>query len=128
MYLRFLVAKINEDSGRDLGVFHALRSLRNEGKLAPQEEERHDCILEWFDTHLEKPSRFTASKPPFYRKQSKALSWFKHTSHEHLAHVRELVVMLEHHGIAVQMLKATRVGYIVYEDEFQIVAQPFCET
>jgi len=26
------------------------------------------------------------------------------------------------------MLKADRVGYIVYEDDFQIVAEPFADT
>jgi hypothetical protein len=64
----------------------------------------------------------------FYRKKSAAISWFKDTAHEHLARVRELVVILEHHGVPVRMLKADRVGYVVYEDEFQIVAQPFADT
>jgi hypothetical protein len=39
-----------------------------------------------------------------------------------------LVVIPEHHGISVRMLKADRVGYIVYEDDFQIVAEPFADT
>ena len=50
---------------------------------------------------------------------------FKDTAHEHVARVRELVAILEHHGISVRTLKAKRVGYIVYEDEFQIVAEHF---
>jgi hypothetical protein len=128
MYLRFLFAHIDEDSERELGVFHAVINLQVEGKLHYHEEERHDSIREWFDEHLKKPTRFTASKPPFYRKKNKAISWFKDTAHEHLAHVRELVGILEHHGISVRMLKANRVGYIVYEDEFQIVAEPFADT
>jgi hypothetical protein len=33
----------------------------------------------------------------------------------------------QQHGISVRMLKASRVGYIVYEDEFQIVAEPFAD-
>ena len=128
MYLRFVVADIDEDSGRELGVFHAVRNLREEEKLHAHEEEMHDSIVRWFDKHLEKPTRFTASKPPYYRKKNVAISWFKDTAHEHLARVRELVVILEHHGVSVRMLKANRVGYIVYEDEFQIVAQPFSDT
>ena len=128
MYLRFVVADINEDSGRELGVFHAIRNLRDEEKLHAHEEDLHDAIVQWFDKHLEEPRRFTASKPPYYRKKNVAISWFKDTAHEHLARVRELVVILEHHGVSVRMLKANRVGYIVYEDEFQIVAQPFADT
>ena len=128
MYLRFVVADIDKDSGRELGVFHAIRNLRDEEKLQAHEEETHDSIVQWFDEHLRRPTRFTASKPPFYRKKNAAISWFKDTAHEHLARVRELVVILEHHGVSVRMLKASRVGYIVYEDEFQIVAQPFSDT
>jgi hypothetical protein len=128
MYLRFVIADIDEDSGCELGVFHAIRNLQDKEELSTHEEEQHDSIIQWFNEHLEKPTRFTASKPKFYRKQSKAISWFKDTAHEHLARVRELIVILEHHGISVRMLKANRVGYIVYEDEFQIVAQPFGDT
>jgi hypothetical protein len=128
VYLRFVVGDIDEDSGRELGVFHAIWNLRAKEKLATHEEERHDSIRQWFNEHLDVPTRFTASKPPFYGKKNKAISWFKHTAHEHLARIRELVVILEHHGISVRMLKANRVGYVVYEDEFQIVAEPFADT
>lgn len=79
-------------------------------------------------TKPSQPARFTASRPPFYRKKSRAISWFKDTAHEHVARVRELVVILEHHSVSVRVLKADRVGYIVYQDEFQIVAQPFTDT
>jgi hypothetical protein len=125
MYLRFVVAEINEDSQRELGVFHAAGKLRDEGKLLDHEQEEHDLIREWFNRHLEKPNRFTNAKPPYYRKQSKALSWFKDSAHEHLSQIRSLVAILENHGVSVQMLKTDHVGYIVYEDEYQIVAEPF---
>jgi hypothetical protein len=128
MYLRFVVAHLDEDSERDLGIFHAVWKLRDEERLHDHEEDLHDTSIEWFNRNLEKPTRFTASKPPFYRKQKRAISWFKDTAHEHLTRVRELVAILEHHGVSVQMLKATRVGYIVYEDDFQIVAEPFADT
>jgi hypothetical protein len=45
MYLRFVVADIDEDSGRELGVFHAIRRLRDEEKLHAHEEELHDSIV-----------------------------------------------------------------------------------
>jgi hypothetical protein len=126
-YLRFVVADIHEDSGQELGVFHGVLRLREEGKLYRHEEDLHDLTRQWFNENLEKPTRFTASKPPFYRKASKAISWFKDTAKDHLAHVRDLVAILQNHGIGVQMLKTERVGYVVYEDEFQIVAEPFAD-
>jgi hypothetical protein len=125
MYLRFVVAEIHHRSMRELGVFHAVRNLREDGELYPHEEEQHDLIRQWFHDNLPKPTRFTASKPPFYRKENKAISWFKDTAHEHLVQIRYLVAILENHGVSVRMLKTERVGYVVYEDESQIVAQPF---
>jgi hypothetical protein len=124
-YLRFVVADIHENSGKELGVFHAVLRLREGGKLDEHEEDLHDATRQWFNKNLEKPTRFTASKPPFYRKPNKAISWFKDTAKDHLAHIRDLVAILQSHGIAVQMLKTDRVGYVVYEDEYQIVAEPF---
>jgi hypothetical protein len=128
MYLRFVVADIDGDSERALGVFHAVRYLRDAGKLYAYEEDQHDMVRWWFNENLERPTRFTASKPPFYRKKNKAISWFKHTAIEHLARVRELAAILDNHGVPVRTLKAKRVGYVVYEDEYQIVAEPFADT
>jgi hypothetical protein len=125
VYLRFVVADIDESTGRELGLFHAVRDLRETGKLQHHEEEQHDLIRQWFNDNLEKPTRFTASKPPYYRKQDKAISWFKDSANQHLARMRELSNILEHHGISVRMLKTDRVGYVVYEDEYQVVAEPF---
>jgi hypothetical protein len=127
MYLRFVVADIDEDSERALAVFHAVWNLRDAGKLHSHEEEHHDSIRWWFHDNLERPTRFTASKPPFYRKKSRAISWFRDSATEHLSRVRELVVILETHDVSVRMLKAQRVGYVVYEDEYQVVAEPFAD-
>jgi len=127
MYLRFVVADIDEDSERALGVLHAVWNLRDAGSLYAHEEEHHDSVRWWFHENLEKPTRFTASKPPFYRKKSRAISWFKDSATQHLERVRELVAILETHAVPVRMLKAQRVGYVVYEDKNQVVAEPFSD-
>ena len=128
MYLRFVIADIDEDSEQRLGVFHAVRNLRDEGRLHPDEEEQHDRIREWFDENLERPTRFNASKRRFFDKKNRGLSWFKETAEEHLRWIRGLVAILENHRIAVEMLTAKRIGYVIYEDEYQIVAEPFADT
>ncbi len=113
MYLRFVVDEIDEDSERALGVFHAVRYLRDAGRLHAYEEDLHDMVRWWFNEDLERPARFTAAKAPLYRKKNRALSWFKDTAVEHLAHVRELVAILENHGLHVRTLKTRRLGYVV---------------
>ena len=125
MFPRFVVSEIDADSWRELGVFHAIANLRRRRVISNHEQHQHDSIKEWFNENTAKPTRFTASKPPFYRKRSKAISWFKDSAQEHLARVRSLVSILEHQGVSVRILKTDRVGCAVYEDEHQIVAEPF---
>ncbi len=52
MYLRFVVADIDEDSGRELECFMRSLNLRDQEKQV-HEEEIHDSIIEWFNEHLE---------------------------------------------------------------------------
>jgi hypothetical protein len=44
-----------------------------------------------------------------------------------ISRIRSLVAILQNHGILVEMLTTDRVGYIAYQDEFQIVAEPFAD-
>jgi len=127
MYLRFVVSEIDPDSQRYLGVFQIAARLIDSGDLYQDEFEELQGIRDWFNEHLEKPTRFTASKPPYYRKAQRAISWFKDSAIEHIAMMRKMAAFLEGRGLAVRVLKAERVGYAVYEDEFQIVAEPFAD-
>jgi protoheme ferro-lyase len=127
MYIRFVVGELDDDSGNATGIFQAIYGLRDAGKLYAYEETILEELRQWFKTHLQIPDRFTASKPPHYRKQNKAISWFKDTAHEQVARIREIVAILENHGIPVRMIKADRVGYVVYEDDIQVVAEPFSD-
>jgi hypothetical protein len=65
--------------------------------------------------------------PPYYRKRQNGISWFKATAEEHISKIRELIALLENHGVRVEMIKTTRPGYVIYEDNFQIVAVPFAD-
>ena len=60
--------------------------------------------------------------------KAQAISWFRDTAILHIAKMREFQEILERYGVAVQMIKAKRLGYVLYEDEFQIVAYPFNDT
>jgi hypothetical protein len=91
MFVRFVVDELDVDSKQPLGVFQAIARLAGQGILALQEEQQKKEIGKWFDKNLAKPTRFTTSKPPHYRKQSKAISWFKDSAHAHISQVRLLV-------------------------------------
>jgi hypothetical protein len=127
MYLRFAVERRDEDSGKGLGFFHAARELCERGDLDEWELDSLLDLRDWFNEHLEKPDRLTASKPPYYRKKSKAISWFKDSATEHLDRAQQMIAILHRHGVVVHTYRAERVGYVTYEDEFQIVAEPFAD-
>jgi hypothetical protein len=127
MYLRFVVPNIDEDSERMLGVFHAIWNLRDRGLLYPYEEDEHDSLRYWFNTYLRKPTRFTAAKPPYCGKKRKAICWFKDSAQSHIWQIWGLVAILQDHGIPVHILKTERAGYVVYEDEYQVAAEPFAD-
>ena len=128
MFLRFVTHEVHEESHEELGVFQAAFRLRNNGALSKQEEAAFEEIREWFSRNLKRPARFTSAKPPFYRKRQNGISWFKDSAQEHINKIREMAALLERHDVAVQMIKSTRPGYIVYEDDFQIVAAPFADS
>jgi len=39
-----------------------------------------------------------------------------------------MIAILENHGVHVRTIKTVRPGYVVYEDEFQVVAAPFADS
>lgn len=126
MLVGFVIHKNDQDSGRRQGLFQALSDLEYEGVLLEHEQAQYDGTYEWFRKHLRKPRSFTRSSKPHAKKV--ALSWFKDTAIEHISKMHELIQILEAHGIVVDTLRTERPGYIVYEDEFQITAEPFRET
>ena len=86
-------------------------------------------ILTWFDHHLPRPTRFnrTSSKARFHR-ATKGISWLKAGAHQHIAKMREMAVVMGEYGHIVDQIETDRPGYIVYEDRYQIVAEPFADT
>ena len=126
MYIRFVINDIDEASQKRLGIFHAIRYLRDDGKLLPYEEENMNQIMTWFSENLKKPNRL--SKSTKRHSANKAITWFKDSAIECISKIREIVSILESHGINVEVIKTDKPGYIVYEDDHQVAAEPFSET
>ncbi len=126
MYLRFVVAGIDKDSGRRQGIFQALCELDRNGLLLPHERTTHNDLYKWFCKHLKEPRRFSRASRPHAK--DVAISWFKDSAHEYIAKMFTLSQILEEHGIVVEVIRTDRPGYIVYEDSHQVVAEPFSDT
>ena len=128
-FLRFLVSSINEASGVEDGLFGAAYSLRDDRSLSAAEHSKLEEHLAWFRENLAIPERFNRTRSKgYYRRATKGISWFRDTADEHLARMHELKRIVEANGYIVSVIKEDRVGYVIYEDEDQVVAEPFKDT
>ena len=127
-FVRFVLANLDADSGYQAGLFHAAYACRDD---SVNEEDRRvltDC-LEWFKKHVKVPDRFNRSKSKgYYRRTTRGIAWFRDSAEGCIALMHRMKDVLEKNGHQVQVLYETRLGYIVYEDEFQVIAEPFSET
>ena len=126
-FLRFVVDRRNEDSGVREGIFQAASRLSRSAALPAAEEARLRAVERWFSENLPKPDRFTRTRNDSH-KRTRGIAWFKDSASEHLRQARIAVSILEKHGVFVETIETERPGYTVYEDEFQVVAEPFTDT
>ena len=59
----------------------------------------------------------------YYRRRTRGIAWFRDTATECLSRIHEIKQVLEANGHPVTMIREERVGYVVYEDDFQVVAE-----
>ena len=124
-YVRFIVEATEDSSGTHAGIFQAMYRLSRRGSLALHEEAWWVEVKDWFNANLEKPERLARSRRA--GAEGRAISWFKDSATEHIRRAREIVALLQQHDIAARFIVTDRPGYIVYEDEYQVTAEPFME-
>ena len=85
-----------------------------------------DALLAWFEDNLAVPPRFNSSKSKgYYRRKTAGVSWLKPTASEHLAKMRALAEVIENNGYEVSQVTTHRPGYVIFEDDHQVIAEPF---
>ena len=58
------------------------------------------------------------------KEAEKHLGWFKTDAREHISRIWEMVEILERNGIYVKKIRTDKPGYVIYEDDWQLVAEP----
>jgi hypothetical protein len=103
--------------------------LRDEPTVSAGDRQSIQDGLAWFEKHLATPDRFNRSgSKGYYRRTTRGIAWFRDSATECIAQMHELKRVLEANGYSVALVREDRVGYIVYEDDLQVVAEPFSDT
>jgi hypothetical protein len=124
MFLRFTSHEIDLRTGRHKGIFTLAYDLLKSNTLLNHEEDYLRILLKWFDKNLPKPTKFSKNKNSSH-KENISTAWFKDSATELISKIREIQHILETHEIIVEVKLSKKPGYIIYEDNFQIVVDPF---
>jgi hypothetical protein len=121
VFVRFVVGADAENAVWLTGVISEARLLRDAGELYDYESERLEDIYDWFNEHL--------PCPPFQRKLCSgewtrdAVAWFRAEAGEPIRRMWDIVAILREHGVPVRMVTTKKPGKILYEDDYQVVAE-----
>jgi hypothetical protein len=126
MLIRFITEHTDPDSGRRQGLFHAVGTLRDSGRVLAHDHARLWAITDWFGENLRVPARFSLSSAP--HRKAQAICWFRDGARRHIAKMWESEAILRDYGVNVLVIRTRRPGYVVYEDEHQVAAYPFADT
>jgi hypothetical protein len=118
-YIRFVIGCKDEESHVEQGIFQAAAEALERLNISGSDADELNELRAWFSENLEKPTSFGRDKLRL------GICWFKTGSTEHISRIREMVHILERNGIFVKKIRTDRPGYAIYQDEWQIVAEPF---
>lgn len=125
-YVRFVADEGETDDGYDqTGVFTIAQGCSDDGRFNQYERDRLEQIFDWFNEHLPCPPFEANLKSRAWSRD--CVAWFHESASHMIANMWELVWMLQEAGVPARMITTTKPGKVLYEDEYQIVAEtPRC--
>jgi hypothetical protein len=118
-YVRFVVGHKDEDSHVEQGIFQATAQALEWQNITGADADELNELRAWFSENLEKPTAFGRDKLRL------GICWFKTGATDHISRIWQMANILERNGIYVKKVRTERPGYVIYEDEWQLVAEPF---
>jgi hypothetical protein len=118
-YVRFVIGQKDEERNVEQGIFQAVTLALEWQNITGSDADELNEGLAWFSKNLGKPTSFGRDK------LRSGICWFKTGSSEHISRIWEMVNVLERNGIYVKKIRTDKPGYVIYEDEWQLVAEPF---
>ena len=121
MFIRFTSGELDPYARVRAGLFCAARDLLWSDDLPEYEFDALCELRSWFNTYLDSPFDHL----PDHRRYDRAICWFKATAGPYLERAWDLVTILERNDILIWAIRAKKTGYIYYEDDAQVFAEPF---
>lgn len=122
VYIRFVCYQLVESQRQRLGLFQALDEARGCDFAPSWALEQIEEIYGWFKKNLAAPALF--SRGGWKGWGQPGLSWFKPVAVEHIRQMHQLKLALEACGVHVDVLTTRDPGYIIWQDQHQLVAEP----
>lgn len=129
-FVRFVVpSRIHHESQTAIGVVAVAYELSHSTDVNEELQAELRRLLTWIERNLDVPDRFNRTKSKgWYRRETRGISWLRASADEHVQAFRSLADVVARCGFEVSEVRETRVGYLTYEDEVQVVAEPFRDT
>lgn len=118
-YVRFVIGRKDENSHVEQGIFQAAALALEWNHITGSDADELNELRRWFNENLEAPTSFGRDR------LRRGVCWFKTGSTQHFSRIWKIAAILERNGIYVRKIRTDRPGYVVYEDEWQLVAEPF---
>jgi hypothetical protein len=120
-FIRFVVGTEQDNPYLSTGVFTIARILRDDGELQPYAVEIVNEVFEWFNESIPCPPFTENIKSGEWTED--AVAWFKTDATQAINRMWDIISVLKEHDQPVRFLQTETPGKIVYEDQFQIVAE-----
>lgn len=110
-----------------VGIFGLSNGLAKEGVLNDEDYEWWVSANAWYDAaypdpHAVDPTVYDRALHPY------AQAWFKTTANHLLAKVPGYLALLGRYGVRWEELRSADPGMVLYEDDVQVVVDPFRTT
>lgn len=118
-YVRFVIGGKDDESHFERGIFQAATQALEWQNSTDSDARELNQLQAWFSENLGKPTSFGRDKLRL------GICWFKSGATEHISRIWETIKVLERNGIYVKKIRTDKPGYVIYEDEGELVAEPF---
>jgi hypothetical protein len=114
-FVRYIVNQKIAGESREVGLFTAAYQLRDDGDLTSYDHQRLEELLGWFRAEL--------AVPPRHLIPAGAVFWYWEAG-RFSQRMWELAHLLGEYGYTAELVTASFVGRILYQDEHQVAAIP----